>query len=240
MYIDHPELKKPNNENAKIWRYMDLWKFLDMLATSSLHFSRVDCLDDSLEGTWGPSGVFEAYKSQGDNFLNQLKYWEKVFKTTGAVSCWNLNEDESEKMWKLYVKSDDGIVIQSTFGDFKKVMQNCERVLYIGLMEYIEYQSDKFAGATNHTFGNFTTFFNYKDKDFRHENELRALIMAIGNQGNPAKPIPEQGIKIPINLSELIKEIRISPGSETWKLDLVKKVVSDYEVETKVMPSSLV
>lgn len=215
MYIDHPKLKKPDNEDAKIWRYIDLWKFLDVLATSSLHFSRVDFLGDLLEGSWGPSGVFEAYKSQGDNFINQLGYWEKVFKTTGAVNCWHLNESESENMWKLYVKSDNGLVIQSTFGDFKNVMHSCKRKVYIGLMEYIDYRIDKFADSTNRTFGNFTTFFNYKDKDFRHENELRALIMAIGTKENPAKPIPKQGIKVPISLSDLIKGVYLSPGSET-------------------------
>ncbi len=30
------------------------------------------------------------------------------------VSCWHENETESEAMWKLYLKSGDGVAIQTT------------------------------------------------------------------------------------------------------------------------------
>ena len=32
-----------------------------------------------------------------------------------AVNCWHINEHESAAMWDLYLKSNEGIAIQSTY-----------------------------------------------------------------------------------------------------------------------------
>jgi hypothetical protein len=63
--------------------------------------------------------------------------------------------------------------------------------------------------------------------------------MAMGTKDNPAKPIPQKGIKLKVNLSNLINAIYISPDSRDWNPELLKKLVSDYKVDTKVMASSL-
>ncbi len=240
MYKDDPNLKRPDDENVRIWRYMDMWKFEDMLATSSLHFTRADCLDDPLEGSWQPSRVYEVYKESGKQYIKDLKYWEKVFRTTAAVNCWHINNSESEKMWKLFIPSGDGIVIQSAYGLLKNVMQQCnEGTSFIGMMRYIDYEKEKFESCTPYTLGRFTDFFTYKDQNFKHENELRAVIMAMAeDKDHPAKPIPQKGIKLKINLGNLINAVYLSPYSQNWNLDLLKKLVSDYKVDTKVMPSS--
>jgi hypothetical protein len=241
MYKDDPNLKKPDDENVQIWRYMDMWKFMNMLATSSLHFTRADCLDDPLEGSWQPSKIYEAYKEHGEQYINELKYWEKEFRKTAAVNCWHINDSESEKMWKLFVPSGEGIVIQSTYGLLKNEMQQCnEGISFIGMMQYIDYEKEKFESCTPYTLGRFTDFFTYKDKNFKHENELRAVIMAMEeDKDHPAKSISEKGIKLKVNLSKLMNAVYISPDSEDSKLELLKKLVSDYKVDTKVMASSL-
>ena len=42
---------EPSNKNAKLWRYMDITKFLFLLETSSLYFTRGDMFKDSFEGS---------------------------------------------------------------------------------------------------------------------------------------------------------------------------------------------
>jgi hypothetical protein len=44
--IDEP----PND--AKVWRYMDLPKFIDLLNTKQLHFTRAALFDDRFEGSY--------------------------------------------------------------------------------------------------------------------------------------------------------------------------------------------
>jgi hypothetical protein len=240
MYKDDPNLEKPENEDVKIWRYMDLWKFIDMLTTSTLYFTRVDNLDDPNEGSWRPSGVYEAYKSYGDQYIKDLQYWEKVFRTTGAVNCWHVNDSESLKMWELYIPHGHGVAIQSTYGLLRNAIQPYdENICTIGMMQYIDYDKEKFKRCTQNSFGRFTDFFTYKNLDFRHENELRALIMAMGDRNNQAKSIPKGGIKLKVSLNDLIKTVYLSPNAQEWKLDLLKKLVSDYKVETEISHSLL-
>ena len=107
-------------------------------------------------------------------------------------------------------------------------------------MRYIDYEKEKFESCSPYTLGRFTDFFTYKNQNFKHENELRAVIMAMNeDKDHSARPIPQEGIKLKVNLSNLINAIYISPDSKDGKLELLKKVVSDCKVDTKVMISSL-
>jgi hypothetical protein len=47
---DHPTFKKPKDLDVKVWRYMNLAKFLWMLQKSALYFSRSDLMGDPFEG----------------------------------------------------------------------------------------------------------------------------------------------------------------------------------------------
>jgi hypothetical protein len=51
MYEQHPEFNPPDNENCKIWRYLDIPKFFWLLEKQSLYFSRADLLGDPFEGS---------------------------------------------------------------------------------------------------------------------------------------------------------------------------------------------
>ncbi|MBN1362585.1 MAG: hypothetical protein JW993_18455 [Sedimentisphaerales bacterium] len=238
MYAKHPELTLPADE-ATIWRYMDRWKFEDMLGSSSLHFTRVDKLDDSLEGTWGPAGISNAYASYGPEYLGQLKYWESVFRTIGAVNCWHVNDSESQQMWDLYVRSQNGLVVQSTVSSLRKAVGPSHQTVYLGMMKYIDYELDAFANCTETSFGNFMTFFNYKDTGFRHENELRALILAMGTQSKPATPLNPVGTKVVVNIRDLIKGVYLQSGSGGTDLGELQDLCSAHKLDALITMSTL-
>lgn len=183
----------------------------------------------------GPSGAFEAYESYGKEYIEQLKYWEKVFRTIGAVNCWHVNHSESEEMWNLYVSGNEGVAVQSTFSALTKAFDTTARKIYVGIMKYIDYEHDSFEDCSNRSFGNFTTFFNYKDENFKHENELRALIMAMGTKSEPAQPLSANGTKVHINVAEIIEGIY----TPTSKVNLLQKEFSDYGVAVQVIPSAI-
>ena len=234
MYKQDPQLDIPNN-NQKIWRYMGIWKFMDMLSTSTLHCTRVDCLDDTQEGSWEQFGVFDAYKSMGPEQVKLLEYWNKVYRTIGAVNCWHVNESESQQMWDEYVCQCGGVAITSTFNDLREVIKKTDtsgRIATIGMMKYKQFQQNPANG-----FGTFLDYFTYKHKDFKHENELRVLILAMGIQQKPGKKIPKEGLKLEINLNDLISEVYVYTGSQSWKLDLICRLVSDYNLNVTIEPS---
>ena len=54
-----PELFEFSNQEkkTKIWRYMDLAKFMSLLELKELYFNRGDCFEDKLEGSYSESTI---------------------------------------------------------------------------------------------------------------------------------------------------------------------------------------
>ena len=57
MYKEHPVFEKPENENTKIWRYLDFTKFVSLLDKSALFFTRADRLNDPFEGSYSKVNI---------------------------------------------------------------------------------------------------------------------------------------------------------------------------------------
>jgi len=49
MFEPHPNFNLPNDE-ARVWRYMDIGKLVALLNTATLFFCRLDRLRDPYEG----------------------------------------------------------------------------------------------------------------------------------------------------------------------------------------------
>jgi len=114
MYKEHPRFLQPENDDVKVWRYMDFTKFIALLNSSCLFFSRVDRFDDPFEGSWPTINVLERERVPQNLPFDQHEMYlqgtrrspdrsQAVLKLT-AVNCWHENEHESAAMWKIYVK----------------------------------------------------------------------------------------------------------------------------------------
>jgi len=60
---NHPAFEQPQDENEKVWRYLDFKKFVDLLESSELFFPRADKFDDKFEGTY-PESIVESRKKR--------------------------------------------------------------------------------------------------------------------------------------------------------------------------------
>jgi hypothetical protein len=69
---EHPSFKKPRNGDQKIWRYMDFTKFIDLLISDSLYFSRSDKFSDSFEGSL-PRMTYNTRRFILNNLIGQGK-----------------------------------------------------------------------------------------------------------------------------------------------------------------------
>ena len=263
------QIKTSNTQSAedldpstKLWRYMDLSKFVGMVSTSSLFFSRSDLLGDQFEGT---TPLFSRDKNERDR-LDQLKrlrgdpislagYWTvgdrldavEISKERGRreklrrrvfVNSWHANDHESADMWKLY-KSDVGIAILSTVERLQKAIPfdinpSIAKVRYVNFEEPAEIPTQDFQFP-----------FLVKRISFAHEREVRAIYKPQLNYSDLTNlkdfDLQENilGFSFPVKLQELISEIRVDPDSQAWSFEVVQAIVGAWKVGLPLVKSVL-
>lgn len=173
MYKKYPFFDEPQ-DNANIWRYMDFTKFASLLDKQALFFVRADKLGDPFEGSYSKANISHRQQKFEDRAgSNHLQFWSdqcrQMLKSV-AFSCWHINRYESAAMWKLYLKSNEGIAIRSNFGRLRDSFSKKEKHdIYIGEVHYIDYERED---MPLHSISPFI----HKRKSFEHERELRAII----------------------------------------------------------------
>lgn len=236
--------------DTKLWRYMDFTKYVSLLSSRSLYFTRADCFEDLFEGAKGvkknkdrwdlhyldffknaiknpPEGHTcsleeSEIETQAKHLLNQLENSGKIGKKTTYVSCWHENEHESEAMWRLYSSYlDNAIAVRTTYGRLYESVGR-EPSIQIGRIKYIDYNKS-YAGIND-------AFWN-KRKSFEHEREVRALVIDHSCKAS--------GKLIKCNLDILIDEVFVSPKAPEWFVNLVNEINQKYSLGLKVSKSEL-
>ncbi len=242
MYKEHPNLEKPKNEKARIWRYMDFTKFVSLLDKSALFFVRADKLPDPFEGSFPKTNVKlrpTIYKGiMPPKEIKDLSEFYKQYVKLTFISCWHLNNYQSAAMWEKYFKTNNGIAIRSTFGRLKDSFKDYkEHDIYIGEVKYISYTKDLIPE------GPLFPYF-HKRRSFEHEKELRAVIQSFsykktGEINWSKSPFNNRKPYISVDLDLLIDRIYLAPTCPEWQLELVGSVVSKYELNKQVIRSRL-
>ena len=227
MYINNPNIKLPNDPNTVVWKYLDLSKFLDLLLSQKLFMSRSDKFEDQYEGTFSEPTFEEIKKLSIDNpdFLNHYKIRrEKV-----AISSWHINEYESFAMWQIFTQNSEGLAIQSTIGRLQRsLLPETDFEQYIGEVNYIDYKKELIP------FDDSFFPFLFKRKSFQYEGEVR-VITDIGVSDIKIN----EGLKISVDINELIEKIYIHPKSENWYKNLVIQLVKQLGFKFTIEKSDL-
>lgn len=231
MHLNSPNIKLPEDPDTIVWKYLDLSKFLDLLLSKKLFMSRSDKFEDQYEGTFSEPTFEEIKKLAADNpeFLNYYKtHREKV-----AISSWHINEYESFAMWQIFTKNNEGLAIQSTIGRLQKAVRpenNFDQ--YIGEVNYIDYKKEYIP------FDDLFFPFLFKRKSFQYEREVRIL-----TDTSKSDIKLNDGIKINIDLNQLIEKIYIHPKSENWYkklvIELVERLEFGFEIEKSDLESDI-
>ncbi len=243
MYKEHPVFEKPENENVKIWRYLDFTKFVSLLDTKSLFFARADKLSDPFEGSYPEFNILlrplvyqDLLKENFYKMQEQFKTFNKEIRNFTFINSWHMNEYESAAMWKLYLKTDEGVAIQSTFKRLTECFNEYEKDVFIGKVKYIDYKTEWLPE------GNSFYPFLHKRKSFEYEHEIRAIIQIFPVKNNKldlTQEISDSGIYVSVNLDKLIERVFISPTAQTWFIDLINSIAKKYNLEKEVVQSSL-
>jgi hypothetical protein len=257
--------EKPPLE-TKIWRYMDFSTFVSVLSNSALHFKRMDLLDDEFEGTLPKtrrkktSNIKALCRDLNLDYKKELRELRSAQKTISVVhskivkanrkmrfvNSWTMDETESVAMWRLYVKSPDGVAFQSTFKRLSNSFVNKHDV-NLGIVHYVDFNRQE-----NDAFDEVASWhrgfpFMFKRPCFAYEKELRVVILTepVTEKAkkqywwkNGIRGMPEVQYQ-QVNLAILVEKIHVSPTSGQWFYDLVNSVVKKYGFSLPVASSSI-
>ena len=231
MYCTNPNSTLPEDPNTIVWKYLDLSKFLDLLLSQKLFMSRSDKFEDQYEGTFSEP-TFEEIKKLSENNPEFLDYY-KSKREKVVVSSWHINEYESFAMWQIFTQNSEGLAIQSTVERLQKALKlETNFNQYIGEVNYIDYKKEHIP------FDDSFFPFLFKRKSFQYEREVR-IISDLSEKNITIN----DGIKIDVDINQLIGKIYIHPKSENWYkklvIELVSKLGFDFEIEKSDLESDI-
>ena len=231
MYCTNPNSTLPEDPNTIVWKYLDLSKFLDLLLSKKLFMSRSDKFEDQYEGTFSEP-TFEEIKKLSENNPEFLDYY-KSKREKVVVSSWHINEYESFAMWQIFTQNSEGLAIQSTVERLKNALKlETNFNQYIGQVNYIDYKKEHIP------FDDSFFPFLFKRKSFQYEREVR-IISDLSEKNITIN----DGLKIDVDINQLIEKIYIHPKSENWYkklvIELVSKLGFDFEIEKSDLESDI-
>jgi hypothetical protein len=231
MYYSNPNIKLPKDPDTIVWKYLDLSKFLELLLSQKLFMSRSDKFEDQYEGTFSEP-TFEEIKKLSENNPEFLDYY-KSKREKVVVSSWHINEYESFAMWQIFTQNSEGLAIQSTVERLQKALKlETNFNQYIGEVNYIDYKKEHIP------FDDSFFPFLFKRKSFQYEREVR-IISDLSEKNITIN----DGIKIDVDINQLIEKIYIHPKSENWYkklvIELVSKLGFDFEIEKSDLESDI-
>jgi len=248
MYVEHDSFRAPGYDEI-LWRYMDFTKFVSMLDSGSLYFTRADKFEDKFEGVYPKRSISNfsgAYaqkliesgssKDEAEVRVRSALEHFSLHRATIAVNCWHKNIHESAAMWKLYLSSSEGVAVKTRFSRLKDSFPAEGSEVNIGEVSYLDYD------AAHIDFKNAFEPFLCKRMSFEHEKEVRAVIWRSDLVGKKLAEIDEEfghGLEVPCDIRLLIEEIYVSPTSMSWFKKLVESVAAKFDIDARVRQSRL-
>tara|TARA_R110002074_G_scaffold170431_1_gene332744 strand:- start:2034 stop:2747 length:714 start_codon:yes stop_codon:yes gene_type:complete len=231
---------------------MDFSKFVALLNSRAIFFSKAKLLGDPFEGARG----FAHRQAEWKQYC--LEYYRNTIKTIPGqteppteeylkqeserlyyqveasgereventfVSCWHANVVESEALWRLYAPpATNGVAICMEFQALDDALDSNFDIKF-GYIQYINFEN-RFAGTYDRIF--------WKRASLSHESEVRGVIYSGRNE-----PIASDGLLVPFDISTGIKTVVTSPFAPIWFNDVVKATTEQFGFELPVRSSEL-
>jgi len=196
---------------------------MQMVESRTLWFSRLDKLEDPLEG-----GHTDAELSGIRKHVNGERAEEliRVFRSARKyvyVNCWRAGKTESLAMWDLYGKGSGIVAVKSTVALLKAAVADYDRSVFISEVRYFGWNE---APGLDNVF----VACSRKDVSYQHEGEVRAIL-------SDHVPRQKAGVAVPVDIRNLITEIMVGPREKEWVVRLVEQIKGRYNLPQRVIPS---
>lgn len=235
-------------DSDKVWRYIDLPKFLDLLSTRTLFASTFAGLggDDPWEGLWTEEFLRRQHDwhsgkrvdpdtprtreqvERANKAIADMQAGQAAQREQWVVSCWRLHQRESDAMWKAYTKLDLSVAIQTTFGRLREQLRAygdaSPDLTVFGRVGYDVPQGE-----------NSLHPFLHKRTEYDTDGEVRFVMHATRT------PIVRGGVRIDVDVDQLVEKVWISPrGSlQPWFVESVTKLCEVHGLSARVELSSI-
>jgi hypothetical protein len=222
-------------------RYLDITKLLSILNRSALFFCRLEKMEDKFEGTvpkYTKEQELELEASVGSpevgkKVLENLSLADKQWKEICCVNCWNIFENESAALWKIYSDYDKGIMIKTSVNRLIDSFQYSSETIFLSSIKYIDFSKEQLPVRKN-------LFLNviHKQKAYLYEKEVRLIYLVGWNKDWSKEEVPG-GVYINVDIDLLIEEIIVSPYAPVWFLKLLTDVLIKYGINKPIKRSEL-
>ena len=210
----------PLSPDTILFRYMDFAKFVALLQSKKLRFTRLSEFRDKQEGRFYNREIERRYFSKAflDSFgleysgiggltdygYEQLRASAETTYTSSFASCWTIDDEPSDLMWLAYAPN-LGVAIQTT------IRQLTESLPGIDVHEW-----DLHHGPCSYQPQDYNPLYQKRPR-FKGEREYRVCY-------SKGFKTDEKGCTLPINLEKLLTKVCISPlGGSDWLVDVVRK-----------------
>jgi len=240
---------EPTNADATLWRFMEFWKFRNLIETGTLYFCRADKFaDDETEGLppeeylpvlrLNPLDIKDRRKI--DHHIGSIAQFRQGF----FINCWYLGDDDTAQMWSG--RGQDAVAICCRYSALKSALAALTDDAHLGLIRY---------GSAHLTGWNIMRFITTKRLRYEHEKEVRALLWIRDERDGINRhfdennvphqrplmepPNPQQGVVRSVNIQKLVSTIVVSPWAADSVLSDVERLVAEAGYSIPVQASEL-
>jgi hypothetical protein len=256
--FDTPSVQDAITDDTPIWRYMDLPRFVSMLASDELWFTKAATCDDPNEGfckivpsarlglesgglrVGPPEQVLAEMRSlfaaEADDVCGNAR--DHLY-----VNSWCL-EFESMAIWEIYATRGCGLAVRSSVGQYRQAARfdvradqyDFGKVTYDDDLESsVEIQRDFRSGALPVGSGLWPHVLKlsfHKHSCYRYENEWRAALAEFYR--------PEiKGVPVKFDMGQLISAVYVGPRADNFFYAAVKSIMNKFRLRKPLERSGL-
>jgi len=225
------------DDNQELWRYFKLENFLSTIEDRQVYFASANMFSDPFEGAiavippeYKPDPRFSLQNSFDDSF--------KALTELVKISCWHIENFESNAMWKLYANDNKGIAITSNVKKLKASLKPFrlgapygEERPHFGKVVYKDLSTEIVSTDS------IERFF-FKHKAFAWEKEYRVVI-SLRLASELGVELPEKGVLVDTDIDELISAIFLGPSLNQNEKEQVLSIASKYGLQDRIKNSSM-
>ena len=212
--------------NANVWRYMNTWKFEQLLKTRALYFANANQLSDQYEVSVPEAVLAKKRQSLIEQWLSgqQLEdtmtayHWSnRPEKAHVYINCWSVSPHESYALWKIYLGGEhNGVAIKTSFSQLRQGLstEHCR---------HIKLTNVAYKGFISPDTLSPETVIATKKPFYDFEKELRLFFVC--------DTAMCAGINIDVNVEQIIHQIFISPFADADYIAAIKTLLKQYHFE---------
>ena len=246
-------------DDTVIWRYMDLPKFVSMLSTGDLWFTKAArLLDDPYEGfceaahrefppdEYGP-GPVEVQQPVEISF--ERMFAELSYSTAEAcrdardhlyVNSWCL-ASESMAMWQIYSSLAYGVAVKSSVGQYRQALKVEPLQRHQFLFGKVKYHDDLSASPEIRR--------NFSDGAIPMGSNFLGQVLTLGLHKRSCYKHEDEwraalyqdlrpdvpGVQIPVDLDQLISAVYVGPRAEDFFVEVVLSIMNKFDLRAPLV-----